>query len=125
MLTNHQVVETIRDHYRTEPPAVIMGGNINLLVDFFLEVGASLIAVDYQADLDLIKSRTAGRDIIIRGCVDPKLIEREEWDALQESIDQLARKSRGMSNFVWGCGCVTYDTPAGSLLRFKDMCLGA
>lgn len=122
---NRQVIEMIRNHYDTEPPAVIMGGNINLLVDFFIEVGTSLMAVDYKADLDLIKSRTAETDIIIRGCVDPKLIEREDWDALQESIDQLARKSRDMDNFVWGCGCVTYDTSAENLLRFKDMCLSA
>ena len=122
---NRQVIDMIADGYSTEPAAVIMGGNINLLVDFFIEVGTSLMAVDYKADFDLIKSRTAGTGIIIRGCVDPKLIERQEWDALQESIDQLARKSRNMNNFVWGCGCVTYDTPPESLLRFKDMCLSA
>lgn len=59
-----------------------MGGNINLLADFFIEVGTSLMAVDYQADFDLIKSKTAERDIIIRGCVDPKLIERKDWDMM-------------------------------------------
>lgn len=122
---NRHVIEMIRNHYDTEPPAVIMGGNINLLVDYFIEVGTSLMAVDYRADFNLVKSRTAGRDIIIRGCVDPKLIEHEDWDALQESIDQLARKSRDMDNFVWGCGCVTYDTSAENLLGFKDMCLSA
>ena len=122
---NRRVIAMVRDHYRTAPPAVIMGGNINLLVDFFINVGTSLMAVDYKANFDLIKAKTAGTGIIVRGCVDPKLIERHDWDALQESIDQLARKSRDMSNFVWGCGCVTYDTSVESLLRFKEMCLGA
>jgi len=122
---NRRVIEMIGNMYRTEPPAVIMGGNIDLLVDFFIEVGTSLMAVDYRADMGLVKSRTAETDIIIRGCVDPKLIEREDWDTLQESIDQLARKSRDMNNFVWGCGCVTYNTSAENLLRFKDMCLSA
>ncbi|UCD52335.1 MAG: hypothetical protein JSW27_06795 [Phycisphaerales bacterium] len=122
---NRKVIEMIVGNYSTEPAAVIMGGNIDVLVDFFIEVGTSLMAVDYKADFDLIKARTAGTDIIIRGCVDPKLIEHEEWDTLQESIDQLAGKSRDMNNFVWGCGCVTYDTSAENLLRFKDMCLSA
>lgn len=122
---NRQVIDLVASHYSTEPPAVIMGGNINLLADFFVEVGTSLMAVDYKADFDLIKARTAETDIIIRGCVDPKLIERQEWDTLQNSIDQLARKSRNMDNFVWGCGCVTYDTSAETLLQFKDMCLNA
>jgi len=122
---NRRVIEMIGNMYRTEPPAVIMGGNIDLLVDFFIEVGTSLMAVDYRADMGLVKSRTAETDIIIRGCVDPKLIEREDWDTLRESIDQLARKSRDMNNFVWGCGCVTYNTSAENLLRFKDMCLSA
>ena len=122
---NRQVIEMVRSNYSTEPPAVIMGGNINLLADFFIEVGTSLMAVDYKADFDLIRSKTAGKDIIIRGCVDPKLIEREDWDTLQESIDRLARKSRHMDNFVWGCGCVTSDTSTENLLKFKDMCLSA
>jgi uroporphyrinogen decarboxylase len=122
---NRRVIEMVTGRYNTEPPAVIMGGNINLLVDFFIEVGTSLMAVDYKADFDLIKARTAATDIITRGCVDPKLIEREDWDTLQASIDQLARKSRNMNNFVWGCGCVTFDTSVESLLHFKDMCLSA
>ena len=122
---NRQVIEMIAGNYDTKPAAVIMGGNINLLVDYFIQVGTSLMAVDYKADFDLIKTRTADTDIIIRGCVDPKLIERQEWDTLQKSIDQLARKSRDMNNFVWGCGCVTYDTTVESMQRFKDMCLSA
>jgi uroporphyrinogen decarboxylase len=122
---NRSVIEMIAANYNTEPAAVIMGGNINLLIDFFIEVGTSLIAVDYKADLDLVKARTADTDMIVRGCVDPKLIERQDWRTLQESIDQLARKSQGMHNFVWGCGCVTYDTTTESLLKFKDMCLTA
>jgi len=122
---SRRVTETVRNNYRTEPPAVIMGGNINLLVDFFIEVGTSLMAVDYRADLDLVRAKTAERDIIIRGCVDPKLIEREDWDTLQKSIDELTWKSRDLRRFVWGCGCVTYDTAEESLLRFKDMCLRA
>ncbi len=84
-----------------------------------------MLAVDYKADFDLIKERTDGTDIVIRGCVDPKLIERKDWDTLQESIDQLAQKSRDMPNFVWGCGCVTYDTTIESMQRFRDMCLSA
>ena len=122
---NRRVVAAVRHNYETEPPAVIMGGNINLLVDFFVQVGTSLMAVDYKADLDLVRAKTAGRQIIIRGCVDPKLIEREEWHALQQSIDELARKSRGLHQFAWGCGCVTYNTTAESVLRFKQMCLDA
>ncbi len=122
---NRQVIDMVASHYSTEPAAVIMGGNINLLADFFVEVGTSLMAVDYKADFDLVRSKTAEANIIIRGCVDPKLIEREDWDTLQDSIDELARKSRDMHKFVWGCGCVTYDTPAANLLRFKDMCLNA
>lgn len=122
---NRKVIDLVKSKYDTEPPAVIMGGNINLLIDFFVEVGTSLIAVDYKADFDLIKSRTADTDIIVRGCVDPKLIERRDWDTLGESINKLAEKSRDMHNFVWGCGCVTYDTPVEDLLKFRQMCLDA
>ena len=38
---------------------------------------------------------------------------------------KLAEKARGMANFVWGCGCVPYDTPVEHVRRFKQMCLTA
>jgi uroporphyrinogen decarboxylase len=120
---NRRVIDMVKSDYHTEAPAVIMGGNINLLIDFFLDVGTSLIAVDYKADFDLIKSKTIDTDVIIRGCVDPKLIERGGWDELRESIGKLADKSRDMCNFVWGCGCVTCDTSVEDLLTFRRMCL--
>ena len=122
---NRQVIDIIKNDFTTPPPAVIMGGNITLLIDFFVEANTSLIVVDFNADFDLIRAKTDGKNIIIRGCADPKLIERGDWDKLAETIDKLSEKSRGMNNFVWGCGCVTYNTSIENLLRFKDMCLNA
>ena len=122
---NRKVVASVKDNYATEPPAVIMGGNVSLLVDFLIEAGTSLIAVDYLTDFHPISEKTAETDMLVRGCVDPKLIEREDWDGVRKSIHELARKSQGLERFVWGCGCVTCNTSVESLLRFKDMCLGA
>ena len=51
--------------------------------------------------------------------------ERGAWLELAPAITTLARKARGMSNFLWGCGCVPYHTPPEHVLRFKDLCLAA
>jgi hypothetical protein len=70
-----------------------------------------------------MRRKTAGRDMIIRGCADPKVIERGDWAALERTVQSLADRARGMTNFIWGCGCVSYNTPSDHLLRFKSLCL--
>lgn len=43
-------------------------------------------------DFDYVRSRSKGRNIIVRGCVDPKMLERGQWEALGESVRTLGRK---------------------------------
>ena len=122
---NRQVIDMIRQRDPTPPPAIVMGGNVSLLVGFFLDAHSGLVVCDFNADFDMIRSHTDGKGIMVRGCVDPKQIERGDWEKLQPAISTLARKARGMTNFLWGCGCVPYHTPARHVLRFKEMCLTA
>jgi len=119
---NKRIVQAVKRAYATPPPAVIMGGNVTLLGDLFLDMGVSLVAVDYLADFAVLREKFNGAGVIVRGCVDPKMIERGDWDGVQRMLDRLAEKSRGMHNFVWGCGCVSCATPAEHLLRFKSLC---
>ena len=118
-----RVIAAVRAEFSTPPPAVVMGGDTARLIDLFIEAGTSLVVADFNTDFAFMREKIAGREMIIRGCADPKLIERGRWDALGESVSALARKSAGMANFVWGCGCVSLGTPPEHLLRFKDMCL--
>jgi len=119
---NKTIVQAIKAEYETPPPSVIMGGNVTVLGDLFLDMGVSLIAADYLADFTALRAKFDGTGAIVRGCVDPKMIERGDWDGLRQMIDQLAEKSHGMHNFVWGCGCVSYNTPEDHLLHFKTLC---
>ncbi len=119
-----KILSCIRRKFSTPPPAVIMGGNTSILIDFFMEAGSSFAVADFNTDFEFVKSKTESKDIIIRGCVDPKIIERGDWEKLSKAVGTLAEKARGMINFVWGCGCVSYNTPSEHLLRFKRMCLG-
>jgi len=120
-----QVIGHVRSHVDTPPPAVVMGGDISLLIDFLLEAESGLVACDYRADFGLVQSRCAGRPVILRGSIDPKRLEAGDWAYLEEAVATMARKARGMPNFVWGTGCVSYDTPPETVLRFKDVCLAA
>jgi len=122
---NRRVIRAVRRRFDTPPPAIIMGGNITILIDFFVEAESSLVVCDYNADFDLIRERTDGRPIMVRGCVDPKQIEAGDWDHIGRAVATLAEKACGMRNFVWGCGCVSYHTPPESVLKFKDLCLSA
>ena len=119
-----KIIASIRGEFSTPPPAVIMGGNTAILIDFFIEAGSAFAVADFNTDFEFVKSKTERKDIIIRGCVDPKIIERGDWEQLERAVVTLVKKARGMINFVWGCGCVSYNTPGEHLLRFKKMCLG-
>jgi hypothetical protein len=104
-----------------------MGGDTSRLIDFFIDAGTSLVAADFNTDFSFIRRRLAesGCSLVVRGCLDPKMIERGDWAGLDAAIEKLAGKARGMTNFVWGCGCVSYDTSRQNLLTFKEKCLAA
>ena len=122
---NQRVIAALRDNYDIPPPAVIMGGDMTLLIDFFIAANSGWIAPDYLTDFEMIRAKTSDQPTIIRGNVDPKMIERGDWEELETAVNTLAAKAAGMVRFVWGCGCVSLDTPPDSLLRFKQMALAA
>ncbi|TVQ39092.1 MAG: hypothetical protein EA384_07465 [Spirochaetaceae bacterium] len=119
------IIEALRADFATPPPAIIMGGNVSELIRFFIQSGASLIAADYNADFTHIRKALEQHDsdIVVRGCADPKMIERAEWAGVQRALSVLAEKSRGMARFVWGCGCVSYSTSPADVLHFRRMCM--
>jgi uroporphyrinogen decarboxylase len=119
---NKIIVQAVKSNYDTPPPAVIMGGNITQLADLFMDMGVSLVAADYLTDFGVLREKFAGQNIIVRGCVDPKMIERGDWDSIETMVTQLREKSQGMYNFVWGCGCVSYATSAEHLNHFREIC---
>ncbi len=122
-----RIIRAVKEKFSTPAPAVIMGGDTSVLIDFFIEIDTSLVVADYMTDFAFMKKKieAAGTEMVIRGCLDPKQIERGDWAGLAGPIKALAQKSRGMNNYVWGCGCVPIDTPREYLLRFKEMCLSA
>jgi uroporphyrinogen decarboxylase len=122
---HRQIIAALRAELDAPPPAVIMGGDTSILVDFLLEAGSAYMVADYNTDFEHIRKRIAGRDMIVRGCVDTKLVEVGDWPAITGGVQELARKKGDMINFIWGCGCVSQDTPPDHVLRFKEICLAA
>lgn len=119
------IIQMIKSEFETPPPAVIMGGDTARLMDHFIEAGTSLVVADFNTDFAFMKEKTKGREMIVRGCADPKMIERGDWEGVKNAVDRLAEKAAGMKNFVWGCGAVSYDTTPEALLKFKEICLAA
>ncbi|MGD0094523.1 MAG: uroporphyrinogen decarboxylase family protein [Planctomycetota bacterium] len=120
-----RIVSRVAALNRTPPPAVIMGGDTARLMDHFIESGTSLVVADFNTDFAFMRRKTAGHRMIVRGCADPKLIERQDWPRLETVVQGLAAKARGMRNFVWGSGAVSYNTAPQDLLRFKKLCAAA
>jgi len=120
---NKRVMSVLRKEYKTPPPQLIMGGNTATLMDHFIEAGTSLVVADFNTDFDFMREKTADQEMIVRGCVDPKLIEKAAWSEIEEQATRLAEKAQGMRNFVWGCGAVSFNTTVETLKRFKEICM--
>ena len=92
------------------------------LIDILLASGTSVIVADHLTNFDLVRARVPTFPVV-RGCVDPKAIERGQWEEVARQVAALDRKAAGMPNFVWGCGCVSYLTTPEQMDRFKAACL--
>jgi uroporphyrinogen decarboxylase len=119
---NRRVIEAVRRDFDVPPPAVIMGGRVDKLIDILLASGTSVIVADHLTNFDLVRARVPTFPVV-RGCVDPKTIERGQWEEVERQVASLARKAEGMANFIWGCGCVSYLTTPEQVDRFKATCL--
>ena len=98
------IVSAIRSRYDTPAPAVILGGNTSVLIDYFIAIDTSLVVADYMTDFDFIRGKLKYENshMVVRGCLDPKRIERGEWKELQAQIGTLAKASIGMPKFCLG-----------------------
>ena len=54
---------------------------------------------------------------------DPKMIERGDWEGVEHAVRAISEKAGDMKNFVWGCGCVSYNTSEENVHTFKELCL--
>ena len=98
---------------------LISGGNTTPIVDQMLTTGTSLIMADYNCDLKYFKEKAEEAGVILRGCIDSKLLEKGSREDIYNATNKVLDIGSTSKKFVIGCGVVSYNTPKNQLLLFK------
>ncbi|MEW6623600.1 MAG: uroporphyrinogen decarboxylase family protein [Bacillota bacterium] len=99
---------------------LISGGNTTPIVDDMLKTGTSLIMADYNCDLAYFKTKADQAGVVLRGCIDSKLLERGSKEMIYDAVNRVLDVGVSNGKFVIGCGVVSYTTPKEQVLLFKQ-----
>lgn len=100
---------------------LISGGDTTPLLDDLIGTGTSLLIADYNCDFRYFKERTMALGVVLRGNVDPKLVESGPMDRLQEAGRRVIDLCAPGGRFVLGTGVIPYATPAEHLLALREL----
>lgn len=98
---------------------LIVGGNTTPIIDDLVNAGSSLIMADCGCDLKYFKQKADEAGIILRGCIDSKMLEKASWEEISLATRAVLQIGSNGGKFVIGCGVVSYNTPKENVLAFK------
>lgn len=101
--------------------SLISGGDTTAIVDDLVNTGSSLLMADYNTDLEYYKVKAMEREIVLRGSISSKRLEKGPVQAIQREAEEVLNKGSYGGRFVLGCGVVSYHTPPQHLLALKEV----
>jgi len=101
--------------------SLVCGGNTTTIAADMLATGTSYIMADWDCDRLAIKSLCESRGVMLRASIAPGMVERGSEAELKEAVSRVMADCRGYSNFVFGCGIVSYTTPGEHVLLLKRL----
>lgn len=99
---------------------LVIGGDTTSILDDMMSTGTTLIVADYKVDLGHYIKKASSKNLMLRGNIDPKLVERGPIDDILENAERILEKAKGYDRFVLGTGVIPYDTPPENVLAIKD-----
>ncbi len=100
---------------------LISGGDTTPLLESLITTGTSLLIADYNCDFHYFKARTRALGVVLRGNVDPKLVESGPLDRLLEAGRRVIDICAPGGGFVLGTGVIPYATPSEHLLALRGL----
>lgn len=98
---------------------LIIGGDTSSIADNILETGTTLLVADYKVDVRSYIDKASARNIIVRGNIDPKLVQKGSKEDIIRQMEHTLDRMGGYPKFVLGTGVIPYDTPMENLLMMK------
>lgn len=98
---------------------LVIGGDTAMILDDMLETGTTLLVADYKADMGRYLKKAADRKLLLRGNIDPKLVESGPVEDIAGHAKKILKKSEGYPRFVLGTGVIPYGTPPQNILAIK------
>ncbi|MEN6313763.1 MAG: uroporphyrinogen decarboxylase family protein [Clostridiaceae bacterium] len=99
---------------------LVIGGDTSLIVDSIIDTGTTLLVADFDADLAAYVRKAEKNGLLLRGNIDPKLVEMGPADEIINCVDKILQKVQGYPRFVLGTGVIPYSTPPENILLIKN-----
>jgi uroporphyrinogen decarboxylase len=113
-----ELIRYIKSKTAAAVPLVI-GGDTTLILDDILETGTTLLVADYNADIEAFVKKASKADLLLRGNIDPKLVQKGTEKEIIHELKRILNRVNGYPKFVLGTGVIPYDTPTENLLVIK------
>jgi uroporphyrinogen decarboxylase len=101
--------------------ALIAGGNTTPIIEKLSRTGTSLVMADWNCDRKTVMRHLKGKDLILRACVEPRLIETGSAAEMEKCIKVILDDCGDYPKLVIGCGIVSINTVSEKVLAFRDI----
>ena len=98
---------------------LVIGGDTSEIVDDIIRTGTTLVVADYLVDIHKYIDKAEQNGIMVRGNIDPKLVERGTKEEIIASVQFMLERTGGYAKFVLGTGVISYNTPFENILCIK------
>jgi uroporphyrinogen decarboxylase len=115
-----RIVRFFRDE-GAENIGLIIGGDTAPFADFLVRTGTSILIADYNTDLEAYKAIAQRAGVVLRGNVNPSLLERASQEELLRVARCVLRHGKPGGRFLLGTGVVPYHTDPRNILALKAL----
>jgi uroporphyrinogen decarboxylase len=100
---------------------LIIGGDTTTFSQHLVKTGTSILIADYSADLQKIKDIAGEAGVVLRGNVNPKLLEQGTKEELLQAGTRVLNQGKAGGRFLLGTGVVPYHAKPERLLELKRL----
>jgi len=101
--------------------SLVCGGNTTTIAADMLATGTSYIMADWDCDRLTMRALCEPRSVMLRASITPAMVERGNEAEMSDAVSRVMADCGGYSNFVFGCGIVSYITPPEHVLLLKQL----
>ena len=100
---------------------LIIGGDTAPFANFLVKTGTSILIADYNTDLQRYKTISQQAGVVLRGNVNPRLLERATQEELLQAARHVLRQGKPGGRFLLGTGVVPYHADPKNLLALRGL----